>query len=537
MDSVRPTSPPREHVVRVLLLRHWPKGLFALLALASVVPFWGASHCNWAPGDDTFIVYTYAKSLAAGRGFVFNHPPATLAATTPLLTLLLAAIAAISHSADFVRMHLLLSACCWTAAAWSIVLLRRGLRLELWEAALLGVVLLGAGQPLALLSEYFLFEFLLVLTVALHWNQRRIWAGVCAGLLFLTRGEGALALPVLLGACAWEERSPLKRGLTRLFRRGSGAASEAQEKPGGRSSPFRGAARLCLGFLIPFLLWSVYALKTFGAILPDSMHAKMAQYESQLWGSFARSLFTVYIPNWELQFAIGHHPGLNLWWGLVLLGAFHIAARNPRWLLFPAWAALYIAGYAALGVPDSTTYQAPVHFVALIVSGFGFVALIHFALRLKGSLRIVSVCGAVAAVAGFLYVMIPYRAALHLQARGDWTAPTYTQMGLWFHDNTQPSQSVAYIEIGRLGYYSGNRIIDLAGLLDPEVARHVARRDFAWEFYRALPDYYVHLADFDWALKDIRANPEFGKRYEPVAGMPSPTKSDFVIYARRDLNR
>ena len=73
----------------------WRLLSIALLLGASAIPIWTATHRFDSLNDDSYITLTYAKSLAAGRGFVYNHPPATLGTTTPLLTLLVAALSAV----------------------------------------------------------------------------------------------------------------------------------------------------------------------------------------------------------------------------------------------------------------------------------------------------------------------------------------------------------------------------------------------------------------------------------------------------------
>ena len=104
----------------------------------------------------------------------------------------------------------------------------------------------------------------------------------------------------------------------------------------------------------------------------------------------------------------------------------------------------------------------------------------------------------------------------------------------WFRENTKPDESIAYIEIGYLGYYTDNRIIDLAGLVLPDVTPHVAKGDFAWAFWHYKPDYYIHMQDFNWALASIRADPAFDNMYRPVASLTGGPvfRSDFVIYKR-----
>jgi hypothetical protein len=116
--------------------------------------------------------------------------------------------------------------------------------------------------------------------------------------------------------------------------------------------------------------------------------------------------------------------------------------------------------------------------------------------------------------------------------QGDPRGESYTALSQWFREHTKPSESIAYIEIGYLSYYTDNRIIDLAGLVLPDIVPHIAEGDFEWGFWKYEPDYYVYLANFDWALADIRADPRFGEHYQPVATLRGPSASDFIIYER-----
>jgi len=92
---------------------------------------------------------------------------------------------------------------------------------------------------------------------------------------------------------------------------------------------------------------------------------------------------------------------------------------------------------------------------------------------------------------------------------------------------------VAFIEVGYLGYYTDNRIVDSTGLTTPDIVEQVAEGDFAWGFWQYEPDYFVYLADFDWVLGGIFDSPDFERKYRPVAFIPGPQEADFVIYAHQ----
>ena len=105
----------------------------------------------------------------------------------------------------------------------------------------------------------------------------------------------------------------------------------------------------------------------------------------------------------------------------------------------------------------------------------------------------------------------------------------------WLRDNTEDSHSVAYIEVGYLGYFTNNRIIDLAGLVTPDITDNIAKGDFASGFWDHRPDYFVYVPDFDWAFEGITADARFGESYIPVAELPGPGDANLTIYEYSEI--
>ena len=60
--------------------------------------------------DDAFITFRYARNLLNGAGFVYNPGEQVLGTTTPLYTLLMAALSGLSRSANFPWIALLINA-------------------------------------------------------------------------------------------------------------------------------------------------------------------------------------------------------------------------------------------------------------------------------------------------------------------------------------------------------------------------------------------------------------------------------------------
>jgi hypothetical protein len=480
------------------------------LVLASALPVCAALKHPRFLGDDALITLTFAKNLAAGHGFVLNHPPAVLGTTSPLTTLLAAGVHFLLPSVELPTIAIVLSCAAWLAIPWTLFVYRRAWHLESWQALILGLFVLAPGWLATIGMETYLFALLLVWCCSLYHAGQMLSAGVVAGLLFLTRGEGALAPLVLVLAqllAAWR-------------------ADKLRDR-----ATFVVLARLVAGFGLPVVLWAFYALPTFGALLPSTLAAKQAQAASGLWRTLPWRLWFEWMPHWGGPLALGGPAPFNLWWGLVALGLWATLRQHQHLSTLVAWGWLYVLGYALLGVAAQAWYQYPLLLVANLMAGIGLVQLLGWSARLRCPAAVRRSAAALLVAACTIALAMPTARWIR-ERRPPSYAESYHRLARWFHDNAPASASVAYIEIGYLGFYSDNRIVDLAGLLERETAEHVARRDFAWAFWRARPDYYVHVPEFDGLLGAIPRDPRFRQWYRPVARMPGKLKHELVIFRR-----
>ncbi len=485
--------------------------IFWLLAI-SLFPLWIASQHIHSLNDDAYITLAYAKNLATGKGFVFNHPPATLGTTTPLFTLIIAGLGALLSGVDVEVIAVYFTALCWIGTIWVFFCFRHTWHLQNWQAGVLGGVIVTMVWLSSLGMETYLFTFLLVLCLSLFFSSHHGLAGCSAGLLFLTRGEGLLILCLLLVLALWQEwlrnRSINPRLLGPVFNLG-------------------------LGFTLPLMIWFIYAQLTFGAVLPNTLTAKQAQGQTGQWKSFWDELINTWLPSWEKRYAVAYPLSVNVWWPFVSLGIGSAMFKRHRWLAFLAWISLYSAGYTLLGVSAYSWYQLPIVFVLNLFFGLGVIQSLEWLLtRLRTRQFAVSLSLALVIVVG-IGLIRPALAAT-LSYRGDLRSTSYAELTQWIRANTKTSDCIAFIEIGYLGYYTDNCIIDLAGLTLPSIVPHIAQGDFAWGFWHYRPDYYLYLPDFDWALAGIRSTPDFDRSYRPVATLPGPRETDFVVYRRID---
>ncbi len=459
--------------------------------------------------DDSFITLTYSKNIARGNGFVFNHPPATLGTTTPLFAIVVAGLALIFPQADIPVIAVFFTAFCWLSISWIFFFFRKEWRLGNWQVCIIALVLIGSGWIMSLGMEAYLFVLLLILCVSLFLREHYWLTGFTAGLLFLTRGEGILLLGVFSIAILIQHMMDRKTTSADLLRK---------------------ILKISISFWLPVSFWFIYAYCTFGSFLPNTLAAKQAQGQSSLWNPFLRRLVVEWMPLWGKSLEI--LPLINLWWITVLIGFADALLWNRRWLILVGWMVFYISGYAFLGVSAYWWYQLPILFILNLLFGLGIIRFVETLVRYIKP-RSFSLPISISFTLLLILAFAKPTMNLFLTYQGDSRGESYLALCRWFHENTDSSESVAFIEIGYLGYYTDNRIIDLAGLVLPDIVPYIAKGDFSYGFWRYQPDYYVYLPDFDWALAGIRADPRFDLQYQPVATLPGPRDADIVIYRRR----
>jgi hypothetical protein len=478
------------------------------LVLASLFPLITANRYTAFLSDDSYISLTYAKNIANGHGFVFNYPPAVLGTTTPLFTMTVAGLAMIFPQMTILRIAVFLTAFCWLGIVWVIFFFCKEWELNQWQAGIVGLVVISSGWIGFLGMESYPFAFLLVLCLSLFFSKHFLSTGLMAGLLFLTRGEGIIVLVVIFIIVLiqeWHKSKSIDNQWTQKL------------------------LRLSLGFAIPVLPWFLYAQLTFGSFLPNTLAAKQAQGQTGMWCTFSERLTDDWIPLWGKSFLIKGVPLVNFWWVIILIGVIVALFQKRRWLVFAGWIILYISGYILLNVSAYRWYQLPILFVLNLFFGLGIVKIVEMLSRHIKSL-VLSFSVSVFVATLLLFALAQPTVTAMLSYQGEGKGRSYTALSQWFREHTENSNSIAFVEIGYIGYYTDNRIIDLVGLNLPDILPHIAKGDVNWGFWHYQPDYYVYLSDFGWISTSIRADSRFDQQYQCVATLPGPRKNDFIIF-------
>lgn len=428
--------------------RLWP-AVYLIVVTSAIF----AAFRNWFY-DDPFITYRYALNLARGVGFVYNPGEPVLSTTTPLFTVLLAAVATVYGNLPAVANLIGAAAlatgglCLWdlgrlAGSPWAALA-----GLTLYPTFGLALSTLGSETPLYIL-------FCLAALVAYERKHYRLVAAACA-LAVLTRPDGAL-VPLVLAAHYLMSRRPAR--LSRL--------------------PWS-AALLFMAMLLP---WVLFSLWQFGSLLPATLFSKQQQGTMAISVRFAPGLLRT-LRNYTSPF-----PHL-IAAPLAALGTIALARRSRVLMPLFLWTAAYLLAYSLLGVTSYFWYYAPLVPAAALIVGLGLDALQNAAKRWTRPATLVCAALLVVILVGQL------SNAWQQSQRPDRRASIYPAVGEWLAANTPASASVGTLEVGMIGYYSGRRVVDFAGLIQPEVAAQLGATttyDDAtlWALDRYRPAYVV----------------------------------------------
>lgn len=446
------------------------------------------------PMDDAYIHFVYARNLAEHGKLMFNFPNEKgVGTSSPLWILLLSAGYWVGIPFHILAKGLGIGALILVGAA--LYLLLR----PLWgpAAALGGTLAAGLSGPMLWFSlsgmETTLFLALGLLTLLAYRAQRWLWTGLLLGLLTLARPEGlALALAIALAEIARHRSIPRHLVWVGLL-----CALIA--------GPWFLYLYLRTGYLLPTSGLSKHVTTTMGVQLVASQNPVL--------GILARLTPLTYLVLWALyliMFVLGGvtlppprlpigalignpHYSLSLWAVIGLVGMVgpllwaarrawavrrwpdHLRdpARRP-WVLFLLWLVLHNLCYMAfLPVPGTASRYGAINHLALWLG-------LMFGLRAfarRPGLQRVWAAGLILLLgANGLYWNSVYDANLEHMHNVRIAAARFVR------EHIPPQELCAAFDIGAVRYYGERPIVDLYGLVDPEVRE--------W-YYRGEMDRYL----------------------------------------------
>ena len=448
--------------------------------------------------DDAFITYRYARNIAEGQGFTYNPGQWVLGTTAPLYTLILAALGLIWS--DFPSLSHVISTMSLAGCGIFAYLLRRELnqRIVGFTASLILIT-----NPLVLSTfgmETMFSMMLLMAAVTLYTARRFSLTSLALALATVTRADAVLMVVVL--------------GTDYILRQ--------------RRLPLQQVG-LYLAVTSP---WFAFSLLAFGSLLPNSVAAKV--HAASVPGAYS---FLEGILLWGAVYQ--RSSGLYiLFLPLSLLGIAQLWRVDRAWRLVVIWAALYAAAYALLGAPTYAWYYVPLLIAGAISSALGLLFLFDFFRLLANRMRLPAATPV--SLTGLLLVLLIHgqiSSALwrHQGRMSDPRVRIYQTAGEWFLSNSDEDASIAALEIGALGYYSRRQMIDLYGLVTPELVPYLSRgveSTIEEALRRYEPDFIVDMPVESWM--PIIVTDWFQATYRPATRISGQGGVSLTIYQRQN---
>lgn len=424
--------------------------------LAVMLCFWLTSASGF-PLDDSWIHQDFARTLVTTGHFAYAPGHSAAGETSPLYALLLAPpyllaggqppIWLIVAWADLLGAVTLAALAVLAIQAASLITksAQVSARIERLSACLAGGAILTEWHLIwssASGMETMLFALLVLLVLVLvAQGTRPLWIGVLVSVSLGLRPEGWLLLLVIPSVCAWTAwRTRLLRAWLRSW-----------------LLPF------LLAFLPGALLYVVFNLYAGGSFLPTTFLAKSAEFGESL------NVLQV-VQDWLprlLFFLFLSSPILT---ALAVLSSFRrvvLPSRShPRPLLARllwGWSLAFLLAYAGHIDPNyhHSRYLLPALPPLIILAAIGAAPVLLSPRRMLVNFASLALLLATPFCIG--------RAIVIYQTDVTDITCLEVETGQWLHTHLPPGAVIATHDVGAIGYFSGHPVIDLTGLVAPEL--------------------------------------------------------------------
>ncbi len=418
--------------------------------------------------DDAFITFRYSRNIVEGMGFVYNPGIQTLGTTTPLYTLLMATLSAITGSQDFPQFALVVNA---VFDALTVVLLYALMRrfsgsdwlgllpALLWALAPFSVTFAIGGMETSMNILWMVAATWVWAAEPLGKTRSAIALGVLVALSILTRIDSVLwAAPLLFVQLVESWRAEKGTLMTRL--------------------PWR--TWVACGLVL--LPWAAFSAVYFGSPIPNSLSAKTVAYRINDGEALIRLIQHYALPFLESDALT---PALLIvsmvYWVGTLVAAIHALKHDRRMLAFLVYPWLYFAAFAIANPLIFRWYLAP-PLPALIFGIIGGIWLIARPLRERPRFA-PAVPLLFSALAIFwttttlnAWTLTPDHGPARPAPEMAWhqIELLYERIGRSLRDEygVTAETRVAAGDIGAIGYFSRATIVDTVGLVTPELSRY-----------------------------------------------------------------
>lgn len=416
------------------------------------------------PLDDPWIHLTFAKNLVDYGSFsYFKNEIVTSGSTSPIYTLVLSVLFLISSNEYIISYLIGILFNILTVLIFSkLVSLHFGEQ----KALTLASILIIAVQPkLNLISvsgmETTMFIFLIVAGVYFYKTANKVMLGIFLGLLIWCRPDGFVLWLAILIDYLISNNSKIRNDV--------GLAEKTFER-----KDFFIAVLIAIGLAIVYFLFN-YALS--GDILPNTYKAKIEYYQHNLRENFLRNDVLIYFSNAEFIAIVLPFIVVSL---IILIKIFK--KQKDQFLIYFLFTFGLITTYY-IQLPFAHRfgrYLMPVIPFYILVSVYGLKLTAEFAARKLNS------TGAANLLFILFFVLTIILSLVHLKKNSNEFAELckyhnerHVAAGLWIKNNTPEDAIIAAHDIGAIGFYGNRKVIDMVGLVTPEVIHHLNDKNFS----------------------------------------------------------
>jgi arabinofuranosyltransferase len=426
---------PRQSIAAIAL---W-LSIFTCLSIGIYLFFSYITYRIGYPLDDAWIHQTYARNLVNYHEWSITPASPSAGSTAPLWSVLLAAgyLLNIPH-------HI------WTFTLGSLALLTIGIVGESGYHSLTGntircfpivgcIFIFEWHLVWAALSgmETILFAVVILFTLLLLLKSRKCWIfyGIIIGVSVWIRPDGITLIGPVLGLIFFIYSDWKSRSL---------AATKVLAS--------------ALIFLIPYLLFN---LNLSGSLFPNTFYAKQSEYQILQ--------HTPFIVRYFNQFSLPMiGTGVLLFPGFIFFMISAIREKHSGKLLALLWYLGYLGIYA-LKLPviyQHGRYIIPAMPFFFLIGLVGSLQMIK-AINQVIVRRIVKRSWVMSLVA--LLIIFYFKGAQAYASDVGIIESEMVNTALWVTDNINKDELIAVHDIGAIGYFSERKLIDLAGLITPEL--------------------------------------------------------------------
>lgn len=459
------------------------KAIFALVALAVLARVVLYLATNYQV-DDALITFRYAENIATGNGFVYNIGERVCGTTTPLFTILLAGFAVLGISVSYAAISISII----SAVITTFLLVRFAQECGAGPVAYLPAILYSL-YPRSLISdisglETALFTMLVVLTLLQVFRKHHQSAAITAGIASLTRPEGVGLIAIVICVALWDR-----------------------------------APRIWQILATPFLLlsgWVTFAYSYFGSAIPNSLSAKSALYQEAGTGVLSRV--------GELM-TLGPISGV-IAFGILLCVTVWLVMKLDRTALVALTGVGLISGLAVFSPRIFYWYAAPALPLIFLVFARSF-AVVSKNFRLPG----IAVGFSIAALIGL--GVVSYGRISDLRSEMDWYSANHIAAAKHLALNAGVNDTVLAEDIGHFGYHYRGAVVDLDGLVSPQVIAY-NRNGEQLRFADSIQADWIFIAKDYPASQTILNSQLLREHYAPVDYDNTTVAMTHLLYRLRD---